>query len=177
MKKKYIVLLRGINVGGHRKILMKDFKTLLEKNKYDAVKTYIQSGNIILTTEKNEKETADSIEKIIENEYGFEVKVILRNIEEWIKTIDEIPFEPIELNKTFVAILDEIPSQDKVQVFKEIQFKSEEWNLVENRMYFKTPDGAGKSKLSNNLIENKLKVGATTRNWKTILKLQELSLD
>jgi len=177
MKQKYVLLLRGINVGGNRKILMKDLKLLLEKNKYDSVKTYIQSGNILISTTKTPDKIKNEIEKIIQDTYSFEVKTIVIAIDTWRGLEQKLPFELIELNKTFIAFLDNFPTKDSLEKLKEIEFKTEEWQLVEDMIFYKTPEGVGKSKLNNSLLEKKLKVNATSRNWKTILKLNELSLD
>lgn len=77
--KTYIALLRGINVGGQRKVPMAELRDLLNKNGFSDVKTYIQSGNVIFKTrEKTSTQTENKIRKAIETYFGFEVSVMVR---------------------------------------------------------------------------------------------------
>ncbi|WP_196893649.1 DUF1697 domain-containing protein [Aureivirga marina] len=175
--KKYIVLLRGINVGGHRKIAMKDLKILLEEKGFKDCKTYIQSGNIILNSTENKENIKYEIQNSIQEKYDFEVKTFVFEIDEWNKLISENTDEIENGSKYFVAFLNKLPSKTSLESLENIEFKDETWKIQKTQIYFETPSGIGKSKLNNNFIEQKLKVEATTRNWKTILKLQELSVN
>ena len=174
-KQKYIILLRGVNVGGHRKITMKSLNILLQTMGFENIHTYIQSGNIILNSDKNAEIILKELESYLEKEYGFIVKVFLRTEEEWNKMIKNNFLEIEDKSKLFVAFLDQIPDNNKIKDLQEIKFETEMWNCQKDNLYFSTPTGIGKSKLNNNLIEKKLSVGATSRNWRTILKIQEIS--
>ncbi len=87
-----IAILRGINVGGKRKILMTDLKLLCETLGWKNVKTYIQSGNLIFTSEVENSKLENMLEKAITEKYGFDVPVIIRNADELKTTIDKNPF-------------------------------------------------------------------------------------
>ena len=88
---KYVALLRGINTGGHKKILMKALQVLFNEMGFKNVETYIQSGNVIFNSSiKNRNEIIKKIESDIENKYGFQVNVILRSKEDLAQIIYDI---------------------------------------------------------------------------------------
>lgn len=175
-----IALLRGINVGGKRKILMADLRELLTGIGFTDVKTYIQSGNIFfnLSNEMNDAEIADAIEKLISDNYEFNVPVVVRSVEEVQQAIKSNPFyaeNEEDITHLHLTFLKEKPSEEN-------QLKTEEYNYEPDKFVIKNKDvfifcegKYHKSKLTNTFFEKKLKVSTTTRNWKTILKLLELS--
>ncbi len=175
-----IALLRGINVGGKRKILMADLRELLAGIGFTDVKTYIQSGNIFfnLSNEMSDAEIADAIEKLISDNYGFDVPVVIRSVEEVEQAIENNPFytgEEENITNLHLTFLKEKPSEEN-------QLKTEEYNYEPDKFVIKNKDvfifcegKYHKSKLTNTFFEKKLKVSTTTRNWKTVLKLLELS--
>jgi len=164
----YIVLLRGINVGGKRKILMKDLKSLLENNSYKNVITYIQSGNIILNSpETNGDKIKIDITTLIKSTFGFDVPVMVLNPERFNTIYTLNPFLDHDISSLHVTIL-ENPQSD-------IELNPEEAKQVDNHIYLFCPNGYSKTKYTNDFFEKKLKSKATTRNWKTIAKLMELS--
>lgn len=73
---KYVVLLRGINVGGNNKVSMKDLKLSLEKSGFSDVYTYINSGNVILSSSMSASEVNDLVESTIMRTFGFDVYVL-----------------------------------------------------------------------------------------------------
>lgn len=172
---KYIVLLRGINVGGNKKIKMADLRQLLTENDFQNVKTYIQSGNIALEY-KTEKASvlAKKIATIIKNKYEFEVKVVVKTVEEIQQITNEMPqdiLQDLPLNRVFAMLLDTTPEEEKVVALQQQDFSPETMLIQNDVVYFACPDGISKGKLTNNFIEKKLKVNGTTRNYKTMQKL------
>jgi uncharacterized protein (DUF1697 family) len=106
MGSKYIVLLRGINVGGKRKILMKDLKSLLETNDYQNIQTYIQSGNIILETpEKDNSIIENHISKLIKVAYGFDVPVMALGLKKFTPIFKQNPFIDQDIKSLHVTVL------------------------------------------------------------------------
>lgn len=176
---KYIALLRGINVSGQKKIKMAELRDHLAELPFQNIETYIQSGNIIFNSEiqdlkKLEKLIFDKIKDI----YGFEVPTIVLTRDYLVQAEAENPYksEAEEAgNKAFIAFLFEEPSLDRIEVFKELDYSPDQMHLNAKNLYFYCPNGAGRSKITNNLFESKLKVSATGRNFKTIWKLLELS--
>lgn len=176
---KYISILRGINVSGQKKMLMADVKKAYESIGFEDVVTYIQSGNIVFTT--TEKSTdlavAQKIEKMIMEQFSFDVPVIVFKGDELKEWIDNNPFfdnENLE-ERLYFTFLDKIPESSLVDSIQEIDYSPEKFKVLGKVVYFYCPIGYGNTKLSNNFFEKKLKVRATTRNLKTTLKLLEMS--
>ena len=175
--KTYIAILRGINVGGKRKILMADLKQLLDENGFENIVTYIQSGNVIFSSDWSVKEIEGLIKQTIFSKYGFDVPVLVRTKNE-IKTIfNSNPFlsKETDINKLYVTFLSEIPSNENLEKLNTIHFSDANYSLVGSQLYICYDTKCSDSKLTNNLIEKKLNVTATSRNWKTVTKLFELS--
>ncbi|MEL1242654.1 DUF1697 domain-containing protein [Flavobacterium sp. DGU11] len=177
----YLALLRGINVSGKKIIKMEDLRKLMEAAGYGNVKTYIQSGNVIFTSDEKSKEKISKvIEKLIEVQYGFEVSVFVVDKGDLYKAVDNNPFiegkipEESGTKKLYVTFLSEVPSEESMEKLRQSPIGDDVIELYEDILYFKLATGAADSKLSNNLIESKLKLKATTRNWNTTLKLIEL---
>ncbi|TCI90753.1 DUF1697 domain-containing protein [Tenacibaculum sp. M341] len=167
----FIVLLRGINVSGKNKLPMQDLRTLLEKLNFEAVQTYIQSGNIILKSEDTKEKVASIIKEAILKEFGYEVPVLVKTIEEWQSAIENNPFKNVEEKQQYFTFLSEATSMENI----EVDAKNDEYKIKGDVVYVNAVGGYGKTKLNNNLFEKKLKVSATTRNLKTTLKLLTLA--
>ena len=167
----FIIILRGINVSGKNKLPMQALRDVLTSLKFENVKTYIQSGNIVLKSEKNKKEIALIIKEGIQNQFGYDVPVLVRTIEEWEKAIANNPYKAVEPKQQYFTFLSEVP---EITTF-DIDAKNDEFTVIDDVVYVNAVGGYGKTKLSNNFLEKKLKVIATTRNLKTTLKLLELA--
>jgi uncharacterized protein (DUF1697 family) len=179
---KFVSLLRGINVSGQKSIKMADLKALYDSLGFQNVLTYIQSGNVIFDSAIQHKdELKTMIEAAIQEAYGFQVPVQIRTRQEIGEVIDNCPFGEIDLEKdgrrVLVTFLASKPANKRVAEIQEIVEAPDQFVWDKNQIYLYVPGGYGRSKLSNNFIEGKLKVEATTRNWKTIFKLYELSVD
>ncbi len=173
---KYIVFLRGINVGGHRKILMKDLKELLHDNGFKNVITYIQSGNIVLESKLENQKICSKIKELIKETYGFDVPAIAENPQVLKKQIRHCPYlNKEDLKKVYFSILNEPPTKENWTALLSSDFGSGDISLFENMVYLYCPEGYGKTRLSNNYIEQKTGCIATTRNLKTMYKLIELA--
>lgn len=176
---KYIALLRGINVSGQKKIKMVDLKKLLSKSSLKNIQTYIQSGNIIFESEnKNQQELAQEISTLIYKEYNFEVPVMIKCIDEWEKILNNNPFlqdKTIDIKQLSVTFLDETPSNENIDLINKIDFSPDTFILNDTVIYSCYPNGIGRSKMTNNMFEKKLKTIATSRNWNTVNKLYSLS--
>jgi len=178
---KYVSILRGINVGGQKKIKMTDLKALYEAQGFENVTTYIQSGNVIFESKEADKENLKSlIEKAIEEKYMFHVPVDVRTNQELGKIVKDCPYEEAKVNengtKVLVTFLQSSPSDKKRELLLKYVKLPEKLTIQGGEVYLYCPNGYGKSKLSNNFIENNLGVSATTRNWKSVKKLYELSM-
>ncbi len=170
--KPYIALLRGINVGGHRKVPMAELRALLTKRGFHNVQTYIQSGNLILKSDLNSNEKIQEvIQKLIHKTFGFEVTTLVKSPNELQTIFDDCPFDNDEKEKSYFAILSEIPHDDLVKIASEKTFENDVYHIINNCIYLYPKLGFGKSKFNLKYFEKKLQVSATTRNHKTMLKL------
>jgi uncharacterized protein (DUF1697 family) len=177
----FISILRGINVSGQKKILMADLKVLYENLKFKDVRTYIQSGNVIFKSNEplSDIEFEKKIEDQIFKKYDFHVPVIIRSEDEIRKIIAANPFlkeKNIEQKKLHVTFLSNIPDKENVESIEKMDFSPDKFMISGKEVYLYVPNGYGETKISNTFFEKKLKVKATTRNWNTVNKLSELSV-
>ena len=169
---RYAALLRGINVGGKQMVAMGDLRALLEGLGYDDVSTYLQSGNAVFSAKKKPK--PHDIEAAIRRELGLDVTVMIRTHEQLVAAVDANPFPDAAKNpKTVhVSFLSAKPKSTKVDADA---IAPDEVAFVGTEMYIFTPNGIGRSKVSQHASDKKLGVAATARNWNTVLKLVELT--
>ncbi len=176
-KTKYISLLRGINVGGKRRILMADLKDLYSNLGFSNCISYIQSGNVIFEhSEQSTSELANKIEDAVKKEYGFDVPVIVMRTDALKEAIQTNPYtetKPIE--SICLTFLNQKPEADLVDKISNLNFSPDEFQIRNQNVFIFCTGPYHKTKLSNQFFESKLKVRSTTRNWKTVLKLLELS--
>ncbi|WP_041649705.1 DUF1697 domain-containing protein [Marivirga tractuosa] len=174
-----IAILRGINVGGKRKILMADLKTLMQNLGYENIQTYIQSGNLIFEAGERQQndQLAENIESAILKQFDFQVPVIVLSKNEIESAIANNPFytADADINKLHLTFLNKIPEQDKQEQLETVNYKPDQFKIMGKNVFIYCEGSYHKSKLTNAFFEKKLKVKATTRNWKTVLKLWELS--
>lgn len=175
---KQIAFLRGINVSGQKKIPMAELRGLLTKNGYKGVKTYTQSGNIVFDSDNVPVNIVrSSLEDIIRSHFDFDVPVLVKSLSELRKILRANPFckkEDLESNRIYFVMLFKHPEKEKVDLFKKEEYPKEKWELLGDCLYLCCENGYGNAKLNNNLVESKLKVDATTRNYRTIMKLLEM---
>lgn len=171
---KQVVFLRGINVGGHKKIKMAELRELLESEGFEDVETYIQSGNIVLRAQDT-KTLSDRISEMIKNHYGFEVPAIAFSASTLKAIFDACPFDPAQKKDSYFLVLFEKPDEALVEAIQSVQYPHEEFYITGKCIYLFVEQGYGKSKFNNNFFEKKLKVKATARNYNTLLKMIELA--
>ncbi len=171
--KTYIVILRGINVSGKNKLSMKDLKEILENLDYKEVKTYIQSGNVVLKTEEIGSELAANLKEAVKKEFNYDVPILVRTVNEWKEAIEKNPYKDVLEKQQYFTFLSDVPTQTNI----EVNAKDDEFEIINDVVYVNAAGGYGKTKLSNVFFEKKLGVTATTRNLKTTLKLLELAME
>ncbi len=171
----YVALLRGVNVSGKNKIQMKEFVDYLKDLKFDSIRYYIQSGNILFRFEDiNEEILEREIVGLIKEKYGYDIKTLVIRKSDLQFIIDNNPFKDIDAKNLHISILKQLPDLTLLSKIDSIDYNPDEYRIIENYIYLNCPDGYGKTKLTNNYFESKLKVDATTRNWNTIMKLFEM---
>jgi uncharacterized protein (DUF1697 family) len=125
--------------------------------------------------------------KVIAETFGFDVPVIVRTAEEWAKSIGNNPFwkeKDADIDRLHLTCLKEVPSPELLEKIKLFQFlpvrqahgEPDRYEIIGKDVFIFCTAGYGTSKLTNLFFESKLKVKATTRNWKTVMKLNEMTL-
>ncbi|MBZ6086429.1 DUF1697 domain-containing protein [Streptomyces olivaceus] len=180
MTTRYAALLRGINVGGARKLPMADLRALLEELGHGGVRTHLQSGQAVFTSGHGDEESlAAELARAIEKRFGFPVDVLVRDHAYLRAVAEACPFpaadlEPKQLHVTyFSAPVDE----ERFAPVDRSAFRPEEFRLGDRALYLYAPDGLGRSRLAEALARPRVNKGltATTRNWNTVTRLVELT--
>ena len=174
----YIALLKGINVGGHKKVPMADLRELLSKSGFENVQTYIQSGNVILQSNNSDISKIESdIEKSIEDYFGFEVSVLVKTRQDLQRIFDDSSFTEDKKKASYFMMFHDCPSDDLVKEASEKVYEGEEYKIINNCIYYYYEKGLGKAKFNVNFFERKFKTFATARNYNTMVKLLSLSAE
>lgn len=172
--KKWIALLRGINVGGNHIVPMKELVKSMEENGFSHVKTYIQSGNVVC---KYPTPPANKISELIESRFGFKPVVFILSSEELIRAIENNPF-PTNVGKALhFFFCDEEPGSIDYAFLDEWKKDTEAYKMIEKVFYLYAPDGIGRSKLAEKMGKALKDVTMTARNYNTIRKLLEMVED
>ncbi|MEW2561977.1 DUF1697 domain-containing protein [Streptomyces griseorubiginosus] len=180
MTTTYAALLRGINVGGSRKVPMADLRTLMEGLGHSGVRSYLQSGQAVFTADHGDEESlAAELTGAIEKRFGFTVDVIVRD-HAYLKAIaDNCPFPAAELEgkQLHVTYFSAPVDADRFAEIDQAAYLPEEFRLGDRALYLYVPDGLGRSKLAEHLSKPRLNKGviATSRNWNTVVKLVEMT--
>ncbi len=177
----YISMLRGINVGGHKKIKMDQLRNSFETLGFEQVKTYIQSGNVVFRAGKLSTVTLSrKVEATILNDFGFTVSVISRTQDEMERTIQNNPFlkeRGIDQTKLHVTFLSEAPAASAFQKMQVLIAAPDRSRCVGREIYFYLPNGVSQSSLWKTPWERTLSVVTTMRNWKTVNSIYQMCLD
>jgi uncharacterized protein (DUF1697 family) len=174
---RYVALIRGINVGGNKKLSMADLRDAISALGHTEVATYIQSGNVVFTSARNDPtELGREIEDRIAQDSGLEVSVMIRSQEELAAVIEANPFpdsvaRPTELHVSFLSAP---PDEERLRAIDPGQFEPDEYRFGDRVMYLRCPNGLGRSKLAAYPWERRLGLRATNRNWNTVSKLRSM---
>ncbi|WP_406863742.1 DUF1697 domain-containing protein [Streptomyces sp. HUAS MG47] len=184
MTTTYAALLRGINVSGHRKVPMAELRPLIESLGHTGVRTYLQSGNAVFTTEADDardEELAAELEQAIEGHFGFRVDCLVRDAGYLAAVADACPFPAAELEgrQLHVTYYSAPVGPEAFADLDAAAFLPEEFRLGDRVLYLYAPDGLGRSKLGEALHRPSRTKGivATSRNWNTVVKLLEMTRD
>src|SRR5581483_5832682 len=161
----HVVLLRGINLGSRNRISMPELRGALEEAGYDDVQTYVQSGNVVLSSGKSAAAVAREVERLIAERFGLEIAVVTRTRSELARVVERNP----------VSFLEAKPKAELVRKLEAAAVDSERVVAAGREIYAWHPAGVARSKLWSLLAGQKLGVTATARNWTTVTKLLELA--
>ncbi|MGW0767258.1 DUF1697 domain-containing protein [Streptomyces sp. NPDC002676] len=176
----YAALLRGINVGGSKKLPMADLRTLMAGLGLDAVRSHLQSGQAVFTVDRGDEQSlAAELAQAIEARFGFTVGVLVRD-HAYLKAVAEncpFPAAELEAKQLHVTYFSAPVTPDRFAELDQAAHLPEEFRLGDRCLYLYAPDGLGRSKLGEALARPRITKGlvATSRNWNTVLKLVELT--
>ncbi|MEU8622223.1 DUF1697 domain-containing protein [Streptomyces sp. NPDC048623] len=186
MTTTYALLLRGINVGGRRKVPMAELRSVLEGLGHRDVRTYLQSGNAVFTTDADTDapDTTDetlrqAIEAAIEKHFGFTVDCLVRDHAYLAAVVDDCPYpaEELQAKELHAFYLSETVDEERFAALDRDAYLPESFALGDRVLYLHAPTGLGTSKLAPVLARPSLLKGvtATARNWNTARKLVEMT--
>ncbi|MFF0852827.1 DUF1697 domain-containing protein [Streptomyces sp. NPDC003280] len=177
----YAALLRGINVGGSRKLPMADLRALLTELGHGGVRTHLQSGQAVFTAGRDDQESlAAELTGAIEERFGFRVEVLVRDHAYLRAVAEACPFPAARLTgkQLHVTYFSAPVTQERFAAIDAAAHLPEEFRLGDRCLYLYAPDGLGRSKLAEALSRRPAKgLIATSRNWNTVLKLVEMTAD
>ena len=176
----YAALLRGINVGAARKVPMAELRTLMEGLEYGDVRTYLQSGNAVFSSDHGDEDSlAAELSGALEKRFGFTVDVLVRDHAYLRAVLDACPFPAAELEarQLHATYFSEPVGPERFASIDQQALLPEEFRLGDRVLYLYAPDGLGRSKLAESLSRPRMTKGviATTRNWNTVTRLAELT--
>lgn len=167
---KTAVLLRGVNVGGNRKMPMADLTSWLEAAGFSSVETYIQSGNVVLGHDQR-CDVKILVHDTIAEHTGWDVRVLVRSAAEMQNVVAANPYPRVEATQLHVSFLDVVPDQAAFATTRHDEWLPEEFTLKGREVYLHLPSGMGRSVMVPRLTLIK---DATTRNWNTVLAMKKL---
>jgi uncharacterized protein (DUF1697 family) len=175
----YIALLRGINVGGHKKVAMSDLRDFIADLGFDDVRTLLQTGNLVFGANAR---TGAALERLLEVEAAkrldLQTDFVVRTAKEWQAIIAQNPFRAeakSDPSHLVVQFMKDAPPTTAVKALQTAIKGPEIVRAIGKQLYVVYPAGIGRSKLTAKLIEDKLGARATGRNWNTVLKLAALA--
>lgn len=172
---KYIVFLRGINVGGKKSVKMTELKKLFYDMQFQNVKTYINSGNVIFETNVSDVKYLNKIiESELEKTFGFIIPCIIRTLNELIQIIQNNPFSDRETDCMYVTLLSGKPDMEVIKKLNTYKNGVDDFYVINREIYLQCRSGYHVTKFNNNFLESKLQIAATTRSLKTLNRLIEI---
>jgi uncharacterized protein (DUF1697 family) len=174
---RQIVLLRGVNLAGRNRVAMPKLRAALEDAGFEDVTTYIASGNVVLSSRKSAKRVAAEVEKLLAEQFGLDVAVLVRTRAELARVVERNPFDRVakDPRRLVVTFLAEAPKAGAVKELEALAVGGERIARVGRELYAWHPDGIGRSKLAARLAGTGLGVVGTARNWATVTRLLELA--
>jgi uncharacterized protein (DUF1697 family) len=177
----YIALLRGINIGPHKRIKMEKLRASCEGLGFTNVKTYIQSGNVIFRAGRlSSSALSKKVGECIVSDFGFSADVISRTRDEMKRIIDDNPFvkeRGLDASKLHVVFLPHAPTAAAIKKLQDLTLAPDRVHPSGNEIYFYFPNGVSGSSLWKHPLDRVLSVAGTMRNWNTVNKLYEMARD
>src|SRR5215469_9831858 len=177
----YIAMLRGINIGPHKRMKMDKLRASCEALGFEAVKTYIQSGNIVFRAGKLRPEAlSKKLEERIVRDFGFSSEIIIRSKEELEQVVTGNPLlreRALDQSKLHVVFAREAPSPAAIRKLESLTLEPDKMRHAGKEIYFYFPNGVSGSSLWKHPLDRVLEVPSTMRNWRTAMTLSEMATE
>ena len=178
--KTHLAFLRGVNVGGHKKLPMADLRAFVEKLGFQDARTLLQSGNLVFRSDG--KRGDEALETLLEAEalsrLGLQTTFLLRTAAAWAEIIARNPFPEAAVNDPshlLVMLFREPPTAEATELLRANATGEERLHPDGRQLYAVFPAGIGDSKLASVLMSPRVSKHATGRNWNTVTKLGALA--
>ena len=174
---RLIVLLRGVNLASRNRIAMGDLRDAVEEAGFDDVSTYVQSGNVVLTSKASAKRVGADVQRLLADRFDLDVAVVVRTRAELAAVVKRNPFGKVATNPKLyqVTFLEQAPAAEVLRKLEAAAAGKEQVTHIGRELYAWHPDGVGRSKLATLMAGKGLGVTGTARNWTTVTKLLELA--
>ena len=174
---RQIVLLRGINLGPTNRVAMPALRELLGEHGFEDVRTYVQSGNIVLSSEHSPTQLAAECKRAIAEGFGLDIDVLVRTRDELAAVVTRNPLGEVTANpkRYQVTFLSDELNGDEVKKLAALAAEAERVEVIGREVYAWHPDGVARSKLWARLGGKGIGVSATSRNWSTVTTLLEMA--
>ncbi len=174
---RYAVFLRGINLGATRRVRMEALRGALEGAGYDDVRTLVQSGNVVVTSDADPAGLERDLVRTLREAFGFDIAVVARTRDELADVIASDPFAGIadDPARYQVSFLSAAPEPAAVEELEAAEEAPERVAVLGREVYAWHPGGVGRSELAKLITARRLGVEVTARNWRTVTKLLELA--
>lgn len=159
---------------GRNKVPMAPLREALSKAKYENVKTYIQSGNIILDTDLGKEEIETQVHDIIQAEFGGDINVIALDKQRFYEIFNNYPFKSAANEARYFTLLKSNPDKKRIEDLLQLETGDDEYNILNDVIYIRVATKYSDAKINNSFLEKKLGVAASTRNHNTMQHLAEL---
>ena len=177
MSPTHVALLRGVNLGGNKKISMADLAKLISSLGLEDPKTLLQSGNVVFRCKGKPCEQLErQIDTTLEKKLGLQSHLFVRSADEWRALVAANPFPreaAADPSRFVVMCLRDSPTAAVVKALQAAIVGKERVLARGRHAYFIYPDGQGQSKLTHYMIERQFGSG-TARNWNTVKKIEAL---
>ncbi len=172
-----ILLLRGINLGPTKRVAMPRLREVLASAGMSDVRTYVQSGNVVVSSKAAPDKLARETERAIAEEFGFDVDVVVRTRDELAEVVRRNPLADVATNpkRYQVSFLAAEPDPERLEKIRVLALEAERLVAIGRELYAWHPDGVARSKLWAALAGKGLGVTATARNWTTVTTLLEMA--
>jgi uncharacterized protein (DUF1697 family) len=170
-----VSLLRGINVGGRNRVAMARLRAIYERLGCRDVTTYVQSGNVVLRADDDPADLSERAVAAIGLELGLDIQVLGRTHDNLARIVADDPYPNADPIHHHVVFLSGSPRPEGLVALADAAADGEAFTATDREIHLLLPDGAGRSKLGPALIERRLGVVGTARNWRTVSQLHDLS--